>query len=175
MSLNPAVAVNPSGPWNFETAVWPHVNSLVQSSLRFTQDCALSREVVRKTILRTRREFAQLRRGTDCRLWLFKIMLQNWFEIRSHVAPIMASTAVSNTSGSPRANGIPALVRGMPDVERIVLLLFAADGFCCQQIAEITGWSLDTVVSRLVRARHSLKLQIGVGTNFLTQAGYGLS
>jgi RNA polymerase sigma-70 factor (ECF subfamily) len=57
-------------------------------------------------------------------------------------------------------------LQALPGTQRIVLFYADVEGFRYKEIAEIMGWPLGTVMSRLHRARRNLrKLLVDVATN----------
>src|SRR5207302_9788553 len=53
----------------------PHTESLLRAALRITRERAAAEDMVQETLLRAWRAFDQFERGTNCKAWLFRIML----------------------------------------------------------------------------------------------------
>jgi len=134
-----------------------HTRSLLRVARRLTSD---PEDLVQETMLSAWRGFDQFRAGTNARAWLFRIMM-NAFHARGR----RARPALVPIDGHDRAGGadisIAAEVAQALDElaieHRTVLLLGVVEGFTCQEIAEILGVPIGTVMSRLSRARESLR------------------
>ncbi|MDQ3743831.1 MAG: hypothetical protein M3444_05575 [Acidobacteriota bacterium] len=59
----------------FECVAMPHTERLLRAALRMTGERGAAEDLVQETLLRAWRSFDQLERGTNCKAWLFRIML----------------------------------------------------------------------------------------------------
>src|SRR5207302_11462441 len=53
----------------------PHTESLLRAALRIPRERAAAKALCKETLLRAWRAFDQFERGTNCKAWLFRIML----------------------------------------------------------------------------------------------------
>src|SRR5262249_32819936 len=102
----------------------------------------------------------QFRAGTNMRAWLFRIMMNAFHahgrKARPPLVPLAGHDLASEAkvvSGSEVNQALDALA-----VEhRTVLLLGVVEGFTCQEMSEILGVPMGTVMSRLSRGREALR------------------
>src|SRR5207253_9060197 len=52
-----------------------HTEALLRAALRITRERAAAEDLVQETLLSAWRRFDQFERGTNCKAWLFRIML----------------------------------------------------------------------------------------------------
>ncbi|MBV9669944.1 MAG: sigma-70 family RNA polymerase sigma factor [Acidobacteriales bacterium] len=150
----------------FEELALPHSNSLLRAALRLTGSRSAAEDLVQDTLLSAWRAFKRFQPGTDCKAWLFRIMLNGSNRARTELrrsqslVPIEDSEPVAPRNSDPLENeSIERALASLPQEQRIALLLAAVEGFSCQEIADITGAPIGTVMSRLSRGRSALKSQ----------------
>lgn len=160
----------------FEQEALSYLQQLYGAALRLTRNPADAEDLVQQTYLRAfaaRRTFAS---GTNLKAWLYKI-LQNTF-ISSYRKKQREPKTVSAEMGddfnlfdqlggqaSPEVEileGIPdeevkAALESLPEQFRTAVLLADVEGFHYQEIADIMGVSIGTVMSRLHRGRKALQ------------------
>src|SRR5262245_32751555 len=59
----------------FEDEAMPHAASLLRAAISITRDSAIAEDLVQDTLLRAWRFFDRFDQGTNCKAWLFRIML----------------------------------------------------------------------------------------------------
>ena len=131
--------------------------------MRLARDIAVAEDLVQETMLRAWRHFDRFQPDTNCKAWLFRIMLNCWTtrhqQIRReaiHFFPEQyAETVVGQRRPATRfsAEEIQNAIDLLNEDYRTVLILFAVEGFSCKEIAEILNIPIGTVMSRLSRAR----------------------
>jgi len=152
----------------FERVAMPHTQSLLQTALRLAQQRAVAEDMVQETLLHAWNAFDQFERGTNCKAWLFRILINvsRQYHRKSHVTPV---TLPLESSGSQNviqlwvtppqfatAEILSAL--NMLSVDhRLVLMLAVVEGFTCKEIAGMCALPLGTVMSRLSRGRAELR------------------
>src|ERR1044072_4517436 len=125
-------------------------------------------EFERVAMLHAWNAFDQFERGTNCKAWLFRILINvsRQYHRNSQVTPV---TLPLESSGSQNviqlwvtppqlatAEILPAL--NMLSVDhRLVLMLAVVEGFTCKEIAGMCALPLGTVMSRLSRGRAELR------------------
>ena len=149
-----------------------HARALLRVALRLVRDRVLAEDLVQEALLRGWKAFDQFQPGTNCKAWLFKIMF-NVFH-RDHQRASSGPRLVSLDS-QPEEIGalliageaskisdfeVISALEGLPEEQRSVLLLAAAEGFTCKEIAEMLAIPLGTVMSRLSRARANVRLKL---------------
>lgn len=131
-------------------------------------------ELVQDSLERAWSRFHLWRPGTDVRAWLFTIMHNLYANAvrKAKRAPAYAPLAevdrVSSIqsdveTGIEVSNLIQALA-SLPDGQREVLLLVGLEGLTYEQVSQVLGIPIGTVMSRLSRAREHLRqILSGVG------------
>lgn len=138
----------------------PHVRSLLRVARRLTSD---PEDLVQETMLSAWRGFDQFREGTNARAWLFRILM-NGFHARGRKArPALVPMEGHDRAGGPDPTEAAAVAQALDELaveHRTVLLLGVVEGFTCQEMAEILGVPIGTVMSRLSRAREALRYRL---------------
>lgn len=163
----------------FEQEAMPHAQSLLRTAWRLTQSLAAAEDLVQDTLMVAWRTFERYEIGTDCKAWLFRIMLNRSSRTRSQAqrsnqiftsldqaenyraavhASISASAAKMDGNGAvPLSWEVEAMLKDLPEEQRVTLLLAAVEGFTCKEISAITNAPMGTVMSRLSRARSAMR------------------
>jgi RNA polymerase sigma-70 factor (ECF subfamily) len=151
----------------FELEALPHLNDLFRTALRLLRDQAKAGDAVQETYLVAWKTFDRYQRGTNCRAWLFQILLnvarherRKWFKWITGAdedvaeAELIAPQPVQTelTDGE-----IIAAVDQLPIQFREVVLLVDVDEFSYKEASEILHVPIGTVMSRLSRARTLLR------------------
>jgi RNA polymerase sigma-70 factor, ECF subfamily len=152
----------------FERIALPHSRSLLRVARRIASDAATAEDLVQETLLRAWRNFSQFQAGTNARAWLFRILFNAFYaqgrRIRS--GPILVSLedtqreAERESRSSVSLLDVTAVGRALDELSvehRTILLLAVVEGFTCREMAEILGLPIGTVMSRISRARRSLR------------------
>lgn len=146
----------------------PHTERLLRAALRIAHDRPAAEDLVQETLLRAWRAFDQFERGTNCKAWLFRIML--------NIANKSQRNATARPVLLPIDDDEPGKVIQMPvrptqltrievssaldslsREHRLALMLSVIEGFTCKEIAGICSVPIGTVMSRLSRARAELR------------------
>src|SRR5262245_35162434 len=76
----------------FEAEAMPHAASLLRAARNITRDASVAEDLLQETLLRAWRYFDRFDQGTNCKAWLFRIMLNLWPRIgKKRSAQIRAS------------------------------------------------------------------------------------
>ena len=59
----------------FERVAMPHTQSLLRVALRIAHVRAVAEDMVQETLLHAWNAFDQFERGTNCKAWLFRILI----------------------------------------------------------------------------------------------------
>lgn len=151
----------------FERVAMPHTQSLLRAALRLAER-GVAEDMVQETLLHAWNAFDQFERGTNCKAWLFRILINvsRQYHRKNQAAPL---TLPLDGNGSQKvvqlwvtppqfatAEVFSALNMLSMD-HRLVLMLAVVEGFTCKEIAAMCALPLGTVMSRLSRARTELR------------------
>jgi len=146
----------------------PHTEALLRAALRIVRDRAAAEDMVQETLLRAWRGFDQFERGTNCKAWLFRIMLNvsNKNHRKNQARPVMVSLnghepsrVIPMHARLPQLTAIEVLsaLDALSAEHRLVLILAVVEGLTCKEIAGICSLPIGTVMSRLSRGRAELR------------------
>ncbi|MBI1354063.1 MAG: sigma-70 family RNA polymerase sigma factor [Acidobacteria bacterium] len=151
----------------FEAQAVPHLDSLYRTARRALGDPSRADDVVQDLYLRAWRSFDTFEPGTNCRAWLFKILLHCIHDHRRRWLsrpPADDSDEILGRQTAPEP--VPAAVTDeellqaldrLPEQSREILLLADVEGFAYKEIASLLQIRIGTVMSRLSRARGKLR------------------
>ena len=164
----------------FERIALVHRNALLRVASRILRCESLAEDAVQDTLLQAWRAFHQFERGSNCRAWLFRIMLNGIRRSRRRAAPLAdlpawqsLDTLLTGRSsfGSVVRLDAAAAVDALPETQRTIFLLSAVEGFTCKEISGMQAIPIGTVMSRLSRCRAELRkvlrprIQVGKRTD----------
>ena len=149
----------------------PHTGSLLRTALRLTREKPLAEDLVQEVLLRAWRSFEQFEAGTNCKAWLFRIMLNLASKRQRQIqrSPQLLSLEENESfklpvtiTQTPEFSGseVVTALDSLPEEHRTVLLLGVVEGFTCKEIAQLLGIPIGTVMSRLSRARIGLRRKL---------------
>ena len=150
----------------FEHEAMPHTASLLRAAISITRDAAVAEDLVQETLLRAWRFFDRFDQGTNCKAWLFRIMLNLSTRVREkQTAESISSVPLDEIHTDHASTGgdflqqllIRRAFEALPQDQRSVLHLAIVDGFTCKEIAELLSLPMGTVMSRLSRGRAALR------------------
>jgi len=153
----------------FEHEAMPHTASLLRAAISITRDSAVAEDLVQETLLRAWRFFDRFDQGTNCKAWLFRIMLNLSTRVREkRTAEFISSVPLDETHADQASTGgdflqqllVRRAFEALPQDQRSVLHLAIVDGFTCKEISELLSLPMGTVMSRLSRGRVSLRDQL---------------
>jgi len=146
----------------------PHSRSLLRVARRLTFDPVLAEDLAQETLLRAWRSFDQFQAGTNARAWLFRILLNVFYaqgrKVRS--SPLLVPLQTPGCEVQPHRGTdfslldnamLSAALDDLSEEHRTVILLAVVEGFTCRELADILSMPIGTVMSRLSRARQSLR------------------
>lgn len=151
----------------FEHEAMPHAPSLLRAARSITRDAGVAEDLVQETLLRAWRFFDRFERGTNCKAWLFRIMLNLWPRLgKKRAALALASVPVAETHATDQEAGdadflerslVRRVFEALPRDQRTTLHLAIVDGFTSREISEMLSLPIGTVMSRLSRGRAALR------------------
>ena len=151
----------------FERTALPHLRSLLRFARRLSGSVSAAEDLVQEAYLQAWRGFDRFETGTNVRAWLFRILLNAHLQHRRK-ARIEIAEDRRDDALLQRLELMQALGR-LPEDHRTVLLLGAVEGFTCREIAEILSLPIGTVMSRLSRARQSMRTMLSLTCEKVTQ------
>ena len=159
----------------FETVVLPHLDAAYALARWLTRNDADAADVVQEACLRAFRYFDSYREG-DAKSWILKIVRRacyDWIERNrpAEVVPLETDAdpegAVNSAPAALDANALlesrsdlrhlDRLIEALPPPLREAIVLRELHELDYRQIAEVTGVPIGTVMSRLHRARATLR------------------
>ena len=121
---------------------------------------------MQETLLSAWRHFHQFEPGTNCRAWLFRILINarnREFSKGRALADVVSIDdiqlhAAENISASAE---IKSALESLSTQHREILMLGIVEGFSINEVASILAVPIGTVMSRLSRARARLREMLG--------------
>lgn len=124
-------------------------------------------ELVQDSLERAWSRFHLWRPGTDVRAWLFTIMHNLYANAVRKAkraptyAPLVEAESVSaiqpNAETGIEVSSLIQALASLPDSQREVLLLVSLEELTYEQVSQVLGIPIGTVMSRLSRAREQLR------------------
>lgn len=153
----------------FNDAALPHAAALLRTATRL---CGGRREagedLVQETYLQAWRSFARFEPGTNCRAWLYKILIYSHLRQRRDQSrrPVVSSLETASESAllfdpptpdTLTANSVKAAFESLPDQFRVVVLLVDVEQLSYREAADALDAPIGTVMSRLNRGRRLMR------------------
>ena len=154
----------------FEQATLPHLNAAYNLARWLTQDAHAAEDVVQEAYYRAARYFASFR-GGDGRVWLLGVVRRasyDWLAKRREHAAVRFNQDLhdrQDDSFNPEfvalrkceQQQVRAALEELPPPVREVIVLRELEGLTYQEIGEVAGIPMGTVMSRLSRGRQQLQ------------------
>lgn len=165
----------------FEKEALRHFNSLYNTAVRLTQSAWEAEDLIQETYMKAYASFHRFEKGTHCKAWLMKIMLNTYINLyrrekrQTQAAesgmledlylfnrfeeslPAFGEVMGEQFLSSLVSDDVKKAIDQLPDDFRAVILLADVESFSYQETADILGCSLGTVKSRLFRGRQLLQ------------------
>jgi RNA polymerase sigma-70 factor (ECF subfamily) len=150
----------------FENIVLVHTDALLRTARRLLSCDSLAEDAVQETLLCAWRAFHKFERGTNCRSWLFRIMLNGIRRNGRRAVPLaelppwqsLDTLMTGRSSFECLAHlDATAAMDALPETQRTIFLLAAVEGFTCKEISAMHAIPIGTVMSRLSRCRAELR------------------
>jgi len=162
----------------FEQLAMPLFDQLYNHACWLTGHRADAEDLVQETYAKALKGFASFSEGTNLRAWMFRILRNTFLNSRSGLAAQMTDfledcegsveEAVSHEITPERIlirtenqEAIFAALESLPVPHREVILLCDVDEMSYREIAHVLDVPVGTVMSRLSRARASLRSALG--------------
>ncbi|MDR0810105.1 MAG: RNA polymerase sigma factor [Gemmobacter sp.] len=161
-----------------------HLPALRAFAISLTRNMATADDLVQDTIVKAWSNIDKFTPGTDLRAWLFTILRNTFFSDRRKRKREVADPDGIHAQGlfeKPHHDGRLAFAdfsRAFDELSpehREVLILVGANGYSCEEAAEMMGVAVGTVKSRTSRARARLARLLGLaeGEDILGQEAAG--
>jgi RNA polymerase sigma-70 factor (ECF subfamily) len=155
----------------FDRAALVHVPELLRVATRLCGNASAGEDLVQDTFLQAWRSFHRFETGTNCRAWLYKILLFTYSTQRRKRArqPFLvdidttADAALLVEPPTPdmlTVEAVRAAFDGLPDLFRTLVLLVDVEGLTYREAADAVDVPIGTVMSRLSRGRRLLRLAL---------------
>jgi RNA polymerase sigma-70 factor, ECF subfamily len=164
----------------FADLALPHLDALYGGALRYTKSPAAAEDLVQETMLRAYQSWHQFDPATNCRAWLFRILSNsfiNGWRRKTKEREVLEGEHVGahgdrfycrESAGAwahPETvyfdrNLSPAVIKALDSLKpefRMVVELSDLQGLSYREIADALEIPIGTVMSRLFRARQTLK------------------
>jgi RNA polymerase sigma-70 factor (ECF subfamily) len=155
----------------FEKAALPHLKELYRMAARLLGDTTRAEDVVQETYLQAWKSFDRFAPGTNCRAWLFKILINT---IRHYRRKWLNPRQVADSEETLEQTAAPTppipehiteeeILRALDRVPadyRTTVLLADVEEFSYKEIAGMLNVPIGTVMSRLSRGRKMLREQL---------------
>src|SRR5512140_2454078 len=168
---------------DFEAQALPQLQDLYCTALYLLDDVSDAQDAVRESFVRAYRSWHESQYSPDCRVWLFKIMvnvifnnylqsssLSNTTDIADEIDGYLVYSRWLNQQPIEGAGHSPFLsisedrlrevIGNLPVEFRLTVVLSLLEGFCYREIAEIAGIAVETVRIRLHKGRNLMQSQL---------------
>ena len=153
---------------DFETAALPYVNDLFRTAVRFTANRTEAEDLVQEVYLQAWKSFHRFEMGTNCRAWLFKILMnknmkrsRKWFATTKETSEMIEDvTYIPPISEHLTDEEVLLGLEKIPDCYREAVMLTDVHEFSYKETANILNVPIGTVMSRLNRGRKILRIEL---------------
>ena len=146
----------------FESTAFVHAPGLLRFALKMVRDRHRAEDLVQETLLSAWRHFHQFEAGTNCRAWLFRILINarnrefsKWRALAEVVN--IDDVQVHEPEKISASVEINSALDSLSSEHREILILGVVEGFSIKELASILAVPVGTVMSRLSRARARLR------------------
>jgi len=168
------VSTGQTSAGQFEQFAMPLFESLYNFAHWLTGNREEAEELVQETYLKALKGFSGFQQGTNFRAWIFRILRNTFLTSRSGLkamqtvpfdvadeetaaAAVNEQTPESILLGRASQEAIQAALEQLPVIFREVVLLCDVEDMSYDEISQTIGIPVGTVMSRLHRARRSLR------------------
>ena len=155
----------------FDDVAMPHVPALLRTATRLCGARDAAEDLVQETYLQAWRSFSRFAPGTNCRAWLYKILMFSHSRLRRDQSrrPLVTDldTATESalqfdpqTPDTMTAASVRAAFDGLPEPFRVAVLLVDVEELTYREAADALDVPIGTVMSRLNRGRRLMRLAL---------------
>lgn len=152
---------------NFENLVLIHTQTLLRTASRMCRNSSEADDIVQETLLRAWKYWHTFELGSNCRAWLFRIMINLIHRRRETLSGISEHVSVDEPSVAnilrfePKLEmdeqGALAAIDRLPAEYREIIFLVLVEEFSYKEAALMLNVPMGTIMSRLHRARQMMK------------------
>lgn len=170
----------------FDRAALVHIPELLRVASRLCGSAEAGEDLLQETYLQAWRSFHRFEAGTNCRAWLFKILLYTYssqnrkrmrqpFLVDLDAAGETALLVEPPTPDTLSVEAVKTAFDRLPEAFRTLVVLVDVEGLTYREAAESLGIPVGTVMSRLSRGRGLLRLELARhAPGSSTRAGSGM-
>ncbi|GIX12068.1 MAG: RNA polymerase sigma factor [Paracoccaceae bacterium] len=149
-----------------------HVPAMRAFAISLARDTTLADDLVQDALVRAWAGIDGFRPGTNMRAWPFTILRNGFYSLRRKRRRKVGDPDGIHAAGLAEAPGhdgrlayadFERAFHALSDEHREVLVLIGAEGFSCEEAAQMMGVAVGTVKSRASRARARLAELMGLG------------
>ena len=155
----------------FEAAALPHIDDLFRTASAMVGNKTVAEDLVQETCLEAWKSFHRFETGTNCRAWMFKILIhrvhhyrRKWYQWSSKTtSDELLVDNLRYESPMPEDIKDEDLVKALatiPEMFRVIVLLADVQEFSYKEVATMLEIPVGTVMSRLSRGRKHLREQL---------------
>jgi RNA polymerase sigma-70 factor (ECF subfamily) len=155
----------------FNDQAMPHVAALLRTATRLCGSRDRAEDLVQETCLQAWRSFHRFEPGTNCRAWMYKILIFNHARVRRDQSrrPFVTDIETADesvllfdppTPDTLTAESMRAAFDTLPDPFRVAVLLVDVEGLTYREAADALDVPIGTVMSRLNRGRRLMRLAL---------------
>jgi len=149
----------------------PFLAEMLRAAIRLCGSRDKAEDLVQETYLQAWRSFERFQTGTNCRAWLYKILMFSHSKQRRSFAR-QPSTSDLDQAGEAAllfdpptpdvltAESVKTAFDGVPEPFRSAVTLVDVDEFSYREASEILAVPIGTVMSRLSRGRKLLRHEL---------------
>jgi len=155
---------------DFEAAALPHLNELFRTAARLVGNRTEAEDLIQETYLQAWKSFHRFELGTNCRAWLFRILLnkanhqRSWlFWRKRHDSEAELENSLEYQPPINEQLGdeeVLLALEHLPRHYRETVLLADVEDFSYKEIAAIQRVPIGTVMSRISRGRKLLRAEL---------------
>src|SRR6266571_8736201 len=177
----------------FMTEAIPYMSRLYPAALRLTRNHSDAEDLIQETFVKAYVKFHQFSPGTNLKAWLYTILVRTFYSSCRHrdrrVGEVLAADiydgcdardAISEPPRSAEAEALENLggstvmraLEELPECFRSAIYLADIEGYRYNEIADMMGTPLGTVMSRIHRGRAMLRQKL---RGYAPRGGYAPS
>lgn len=162
----------------FEKEALPHMDALYSMALRLTHNESNAEDLVQDSMVKAFRFFHQFEKGTNIKAWLFKVMVNLFYnncrknkniarlqveaQVDFHHERFVSEASMANQNPEALLDGLATedvcrAVEKLPEEYSTAVLLCDLHEFSYREISDIMSCPVGTVMSRLYRGRKMLQ------------------
>ena len=155
----------------FETLSGRHVDGAFRLAFRITRNAADADEVVQEAMLRVWVNAPRWRPEAAFRTWLYRVLVNLCLDRQRHAPfsalevagdpPDDAPDAEARLEADQTARLVAAALDGLPERQRVALVLTYYEGLSNAETAAIMASSVSGIEALLVRAKRALRRSLG--------------